>query len=172
VQSPSPDGGKLLYWNDGQYVSSDLATGESRVITQGVPTTFVDTEDDHNVENPPIAPVGWSKDGQSVLLSDNWDIWKVPVKGGQATNLTLVGRKDSVRFYQRLRFDPKEKGIDLAKPIYVATYGEWTKKEGLVRIDPGKIGATTLLWDDAKFGVARAKDAYWSVIRAQAQAAE
>ena len=48
-------------------------------ITEGLPTSFVDTEDDHNVDQPPTRPIGWAKDGTSVLLSDNWDIWQVPV---------------------------------------------------------------------------------------------
>ena len=50
-------------------------------------------------------------------------------------------------------------GIDLSQPMYFATYGEWTKKEGLAKVDPSKPGAQRLVWDDAKFTFQKAKDA-------------
>ena len=162
---PSPDGRQLLYWGkDGHYWVADLATGEKRNITKDVATSFVDTEDDHNNLYPPAinpmqAGLGWSNDGSTVLLFDNWDIWKVPVKGGAAVNLTVDGKRNQIRYQRRYSYDPDEKGIDLSKPLYVAMYGEWTKKEGLARIDPGKAGATTLVFDDAKYGFSRADKA-------------
>ncbi len=74
----------------------DLATGDTVNITRNVPASFVDTEDDHNNLYPPaIAPRGWSRDGSAVLLYDNWDTWKVPVKpGALAVNLTGDGKKN------------------------------------------------------------------------------
>ena len=54
-----------------------------------------------------------------MLLSDGWDIWKVPVEGGAAVNLTVNGKKDKIRYRARFRLDPEEKGIDLTAPVYV-----------------------------------------------------
>ena len=165
ISTPSPDGKEVLYWGpDGHYHVLDLATGASRNITKGVPTSFVDVEDDHNNLFPPaIFPqffaLGWTRDNANVLLSDGWDVWKVPVKGGAAVNLTVDGRKNQVRYQRRYVFDPREKGIDLTKPMYFATYGEWTKKEGIARVDPGKAGATSLFFDDARYNYLKARDA-------------
>ena len=162
---PSPDGKQMLYWGeDGHYYVIDLATGDKRNITKDVPTSFVDVEDDHNNLFPPaIFPqffaLGWSKDNANVLLSDNWDVWKVPVKGGAAINLTGDGKANQVRYQRRYVFDPRERGIDLTKPLYFATYGEWTKKEGLARVEPGKAGAKSFFFDDARYNYFRAKDA-------------
>jgi dipeptidyl aminopeptidase/acylaminoacyl peptidase len=95
-----------------------------------------------------------------------------------AVNLTGDGKKNQVR-YQRLydfsragaaggggaggggRFGGAgdAAGIDLTKPLYVATYGEWTKKEGLSRVDPGKAGATPLFFEDARYNITKARDA-------------
>jgi dipeptidyl aminopeptidase/acylaminoacyl peptidase len=156
----SPDGTHFLYYNDGNFFTYDMAAGQSYNITQGVPTTFYNAEDDHNIVKPPQFPLGWTKDGASVLLSDGWDVWNVPVHGGQATNLTVNGKKEGIRYRQRFRLDPDEKGIDLSKPVYLGSYGEWTKKAGIVRIDNGKPGANVLLWDDASFGsLIKAKNA-------------
>jgi dipeptidyl aminopeptidase/acylaminoacyl peptidase len=155
----SPDGTHFLYYDDGNFFTYDLASGQSYNITQGVPAVFYNTEDDHNVVKPAQFPIGWSKNGVSVLLSDGWDIWNVPVHGGQATNLTVNGKKEGIR-YQRYRLDPDEKGIDLSKPVYLGSYGEWTKKAGIARIDNGKPGATVLAWDDAAYNsLIKAKNA-------------
>jgi dipeptidyl aminopeptidase/acylaminoacyl peptidase len=155
----SPDGTRLLYWFDGNYHVADLTNGTSRNITAGAPVSFVNTEDDHNVDRPPSPVVGWSKDGESVLLSDNWDIWRVPVRGGTAINLTSRGRAEGLRFQRRITFDPRERGIDLTRPVWLAVYGERTKKSGIARLEPGKPGSTIVLLEDAQFFASRARDA-------------
>ncbi|MGZ5497186.1 MAG: alpha/beta hydrolase family protein, partial [Candidatus Aminicenantales bacterium] len=113
----------------------------------------------HNVVKPPDYPVGSTKDGLHVLLSDGWDIWSVPVSGaGRAVNLTANGAKDKLR-YRRLRIDPEEKAVDLEEAQYFSVYGEWTKKAGIARLEKGK-GPAMLLWDDAGFGgLAKARKA-------------
>jgi len=150
---PSPDGTRLLYYRDGHFHVHDMASGLNANITQGVPASFINTEDDHNVVDPPVNPVGWVKGGGSVLLSDGWDIWAVPVAPkSKAVNLTANGRADGIRYRRRFSLDHEEKGIDLSGPVYIGTYGEWTKKAGIARIDKGKPGAAPLLWEDASFG--------------------
>ena len=176
----SPDGRKVLYWGkDGHYWVLDLATGDTVNITRGVPTSFVNTEDDHNNLYPPsVQPRGWAKDNSSVLLYDNWDVWQVPVNpaSARAVNLTGDGRRTQVRYNRTYTFDATAGGgggggggggrfggpggaIDLSKPLYFGTYGEWTKKEGLSRVDPGKPGAQRLVFDTARLNVIKARDA-------------
>ncbi len=183
LQVPSPDGRQLLFWGENaQYWVLDLASGEKRDITTGVPTVFADTSDDHNnLVTPPRFPVGWAKDGAAVLLSDGFDVWKVPVKpgAGSAVNLTVNGAKDQTRYQRLYNFETtvagggrggrgggggrggagQQDGIDLSKPLYFATYGEWTKKEGLAKVLPGKAGAQTLVSADAKLAFQKAKEA-------------
>jgi dipeptidyl aminopeptidase/acylaminoacyl peptidase len=149
----SPDGTHLAYYDDGHFFTYELATGKTYKITEGVPATFADTEDDHNiVPKPPTRIVGWAKDGSFLWLSDNWDLWQVPVHGGSAINLTQDGRKDAIRYQGRIVLDPDERGIDPTQPQYVALQGEWTKKAGFGRLEPGKPGVRRLVWDDAEFG--------------------
>ena len=50
---------------------------------------------------PPTQVFGWSKDGNAVLISDGFDVWKVPTNGGTATNLTVDGKSKGIK-YQRL----------------------------------------------------------------------
>ena len=177
---PSPSGGQMLFWGaDAQWHVMNVATGDDKIISKGVPTVFADTSDDHNnLVTPPDAPLGWAKDGSAVLLSDGYDVWKVPTNGsGVAVNLTVDGKKNQIH-YQRLysfesgngaaaggrggrggRGGAATTGIDLSQPLYFATYGEWTKKEGIAKVDPNKPGAQSIVFDDAKYSFQKAKDA-------------
>ncbi|HUA87734.1 MAG TPA: prolyl oligopeptidase family serine peptidase [Bryobacteraceae bacterium] len=151
VQSTSPDGTHVLYYEDGAFYTFDMRTGDSYNITKDVPAVFYNTEDDHNVVKPPERPIGWSKDSMAVLLSDGWDIWAVPVHGGTGTNLTGNGKADKIRYRVRYRLDPDEKGIDLSEPLYIGAYGEWTKKGGIGVVEPGTHGIHMLCWEDAHY---------------------
>jgi dipeptidyl aminopeptidase/acylaminoacyl peptidase len=159
----SPDATHILYYEDGNFFTWDLATGESHDLTKGLPVSFVDSEDDHNVVKPPTRTFGWSKDSAYVLLSDDWDVWRVPANGGPAVNLTN-GRKDKIRYNFIYRLDPDDKGFDLSKPLYIRSYGEWTKKGGLAVLDPGATSVRSLHYDDAAYmNLIKAKhaDAYF-----------
>ena len=151
VMGPSPDGTRLLYYDDGVFFSYNMESGKSTELTKQLSATFWDTEDNHNVVKPPRPSFGWTADSRAALLSDGWDIWKVPVDGGQAVNLTVNGKKDQLRYRRPFRLDPEEKGIDMSKPVYLGVYGEWTKKDGIGLIEPGTSGVRMLQWDDAEF---------------------
>jgi len=148
----SPDGTKWAYYENRHVFVEDLGTGVVQDITPPtLPFSVVNTEDDHNVVDPPRGSLGWTSDSSAMLLTDGWDVWKVPVDGGTAVNLTVNGKKDSIRYRTRVRVDPDEKGADLSRPQYFSAMAEWTKKQGYVLLEPGKTGVTPLLWDDAAF---------------------
>jgi dipeptidyl aminopeptidase/acylaminoacyl peptidase len=166
----SPDNSKYAYYDTGDWKVYDFTTGATKTVTANVPAKFWDTEDDHNQVKPPIPGglLGFSRDGAHIVVRDNWDLWRLPVSSGAALNLTGNGQRDQVRYQNRLVFDARNSraGIDLAAPMYVETYGEWTKKEGLARVDAMKGGATMISLEDAKVDYRRARDAnVWAYTR-------
>ncbi len=165
---PSPDDRHFYFYNDGHFFSYEFATGKTYNMTEKAGTSFVNVEDDHNIVKPPIRPIGWAKSGKSVLLYDGWDVWNVDVHGGKSANLTVNGKKDGIRYRSRFRLDPEEKGIDLAGSVYFGAYGEFTKMNGIARVDKGKPGAKSLLWSDEFYtSLQKAKDADVFVYAAQ-----
>ena len=149
----SPDGDHYLYYRDGNFHTYALDSGEHRNITADVPTSFINTEDDHNVVDPPVYPRGWTEDGQDALLYDNWDVWRVAVDGSDFTNLTVNGKEEGIRYRSFTQFDPEnEPGLDLSEPVYFRPYGEWTKKGGLALMTDGEPGPEMLVWEDASYG--------------------
>ena len=149
----SPDGSKYLFYENTHFHVFDAESGTTRNVTMGLPTSFIDIEDDHNVENPPTSPMGWTSDNSNVLISDGWDIWKVPVAAGQpAVNLTVNGKKDKVRYRQRVVTDPQERGADLTKRQVFNVFAEMTKKSGYGVLEPGTTGLKMLIFEDAQVG--------------------
>jgi dipeptidyl aminopeptidase/acylaminoacyl peptidase len=155
---PSPDGGKLLYFRDAHYHVYDFAVGRHTPVTTSAPVSFVDEEDDHNVQDPPVGPLGWTSDSRALLLSDGWDVWRVSAEGREHVNLTKDGRTAEIRYGRPLRFDRVQEGWDLSGPLYLEAFGERTKKHGIVRLTSRGEKADRLVWDDAWFTVRRARD--------------
>jgi dipeptidyl aminopeptidase/acylaminoacyl peptidase len=141
--------------------SSTTRTATTTATSSPPAASFIDTEDDHNVVDPPVRPRGWSEDGRYVLLSDNWDVWRVAVQGDAGTNLTGNGKTDQIRYQALIQFDPDDKpGYDLSKPLYFRTYGEWTKKSGYSLMTRGRPGLEVLAWEDRSYGaLTKAEDA-------------
>src|SRR5690606_29557153 len=95
--SPSPDGKKIVYGYDGNYYVYDLTTQKEQDITSKVPTSFINTEDDHNVTKPLTPVIGWSSDSKYILIRDLWDIWQVNADGSGGINLTQNGAADKLK---------------------------------------------------------------------------
>jgi fermentation-respiration switch protein FrsA (DUF1100 family) len=163
---PSTDGKKLLYGKDGHFYVYNILAKTHTNISQSLPVSFVNVEDDHNVDKPMISPWGWSSDSRYILLNDGYDIWQVAFPSKESPiNLTQNGRSENIRYQYRFMLDPEEKGIDLSKTIYIRLYGEKTKKSGIATLTPAKkggliAGMKSLLWEDAAImGLAKAEKA-------------
>lgn len=142
------DGRHYLHYEDGHFISVEMATGKRHNLTANLNTSFVNVEDDHNLIKPPVTPFGWSSDSRFVLLSDGWDIWKLAADGSKTVQLTNDGKRDQIRYQRRMILDPNERGIDLTKPQYFSAYGEWTKKAGFLRLDAN---AKRLAYEDVSY---------------------
>lgn len=155
VSSTSPTGTHFLYYEDGHFFAFDMAAMKSVNLTKSITgTSFIDDEDDHNMNKPPHQSMGWSRDGSTVVLSDGWDLWAVKVDGSGGKNLTGNGKKDHIRYQGITQYEPEPKpGYDFAKPLYVTMLGEFTKKGGIGRIEPNTTGVKQLLWGDYSYGL-------------------
>jgi dienelactone hydrolase len=143
----SPGGRYVLYAQDGHYYAYDVAQRTHTNITQAIATHFVDVKDDHPVpEKPPFGVGGWTPDDRSVLLYDEFDVWEISPDGSNATNLTN-GTADQVR-HRIVRLDSEERTVDPSRPVYVALYGEKTKKYGYGTMQRGR-PAERQVWLDA-----------------------
>jgi dienelactone hydrolase len=165
----SPGGRYLLYVQDDHYWTVNVATRAVVNITPSVQTTFVDRESDFTIkQKPAFGFAGWTKNDESVILYDKFDLWKVEPDGSKATRLT-DGAAGQVR-HRYVRLNPDEEWIDTDKPIYLSIFSIWTKKSGYALLRPGTNGATSdehLVWLDKsvqRLAKAKNSDAYSYVI--------
>ncbi len=150
----SPDSRWYVFWQDQQVMAHELESGRALNLTEvagGV--DFENKEFDRPVEKSTYGVGGWSADGDVVFLNHKFDIWQVPLNGGEAVNLTGgVGARDQVRF-RIMDLNPEDDGVDTSEPLFLSAYGEWTKKSGYFRARPGR-DPQELLFEDAMLGTA------------------
>ena len=142
----SPTGHYAMYQEGGNWWSVDLSTGARSNLTGKIKSVFVNMEDDHPVhERRPYGVGGWTTGDRSVILYDRYDLWQVAPDGSNPVRLTR-GREDST-VYRIEWLDTESRTIDPAKPLMLATTGDWNKKSGYARLTIGQ-PAQRLLWVD------------------------
>ena len=112
----SPGGRYLIYLQDDQYWTVDVATHATVNITKSLGTSFVNRESDFTVKQKPAFGIaGWTKDDAAVILYDKFDLWQVSPDGSRGTRLT-DGAKNEVR-HRYVALNPDEDAIDLHQPV-------------------------------------------------------
>lgn len=154
----SSAGKYLLYLEDDHYYTYNLETGAHTNITEDIPTSFVNLEDDHTVEQkPPFRSAGWTQNDRTILLYDKYDIWEVRPDGTRPEKLTS-GSDDKI-IYRYLRLDREEEFIDLSEPVYLSMRGEWTKKYGFAVKRRAREPETLLFMDASVSRLVKAEEA-------------
>jgi hypothetical protein len=111
----SPDGAKYLFYENQHFYVFDAETGTERNITLGMQTSFVDTEDDHPVVDPRRARWDGRPTTRTCCLRQLGHLEGARSAGQQPVNLTVNGKKDKIRYQNRVRTDLQERGADMSK---------------------------------------------------------
>ncbi|MDC0160166.1 prolyl oligopeptidase family serine peptidase [Gemmatimonadales bacterium] len=150
--TPSPDGRYIIWFSGEHWYAHDLDGGETTNITERVGTVFVDLDVTPTREQmPSFGIAGWMEDGRSVLLNDEWDLWRVRLDGLGGEAITF-GASESVRYRLASRdLDGDDDGIGSDEKIYYSVYSEWTKKSGFAAAEAGN-EPELLVWEDKNFG--------------------
>ncbi len=166
--------GRWVLWFEGEHwYSRDLETGRTHNLTEGVPSTFANLDVTPTREQmPSFGTGGWLEDDEAVLLYDEWDVWEIRPDGSGARKLT-DGADDQIRYrVVPMDLDGDDDGYGSDEDIYYSVYGEWTKKAGYARAEPGD-EPEMLIWDDKSMGgffgrLQKAEDAVVFVFRQEA----
>ncbi len=118
--TPSPDGRHIAYLKDDDYWIYDVRNDTHTNVTDGIPTSFVDVDDDHpSPVVPPYGIAGWLEGRDTLLVYDKWDVWSIPVNGSDPTRLTRGAEQE--RRHRYVRLDPEEDWIDPDQAMYLST---------------------------------------------------
>jgi dipeptidyl aminopeptidase/acylaminoacyl peptidase len=151
----SPNGRYLLWLKDDQYHAYDVQDGTTATLTDDLPVPVVDRDDDHTVEQkPPFGVAGWTDNDGSVLVYDEYDVWRIAPDGSGAERLTN-GRPDSVqhRYVDLTDEKPGEPDvIPTDTPVYWNLYDEWTEEHGYARSAELSASPERLAWKPKSVG--------------------
>lgn len=137
--SYSPNGRFLVYFDcgKGNYYSYDLITNTANALTKDLPVTFFDENGGHYKPIRSASPVlGWSYDGKSLLICDNYDIWMIdPSQKNKPINITNgYGLKNKIKFRLltngefSIIYYPKDK-------LYLSGFNVKTKDNGFFKVN-------------------------------------
>lgn len=127
--SISPDGAYVIYFRADDWWSYSVENDEHTNLTEDIDARFNNFTAIYGREEDRAFGTGqWVDGDNSVLLYDQFDVYKVDADGGGVERLTF-GTADSVRFRQ-LRVDWDNETLAADGPIYFSAYGDETKDSG------------------------------------------
>jgi len=131
----SPSGRYLLSFNGKDWETISAPDGKTVNLTASLPAKFWNEETDTPSTPTAYGLAGWTKDGQSVLLYDHYDIWRISPDGTGAKNITAgYGRSHDLRLrYVRTTDDPRERWIDGSGPVLLQAENLKTRESGFFR---------------------------------------
>ena len=137
----SPSGRYLLSFDGKDWETISVPDGKTVNLTASLPVKFWNEETDTPSTPGAYGTAGWTKDGQSVLLYDKYDVWRVSPDGSGAKNITAgYGRQHDLRLrYIRTEAEnPRERWIDGSKPVMLQAENLKTWESGFFRASPGR----------------------------------
>ncbi len=125
--------GKYVFWyslSDTAWFSYAINSKQTHALTQKIPVSFADEEDDHPDYPSAYGRLGWLEDDQRLLLYDRYDIWSIdPENKNAAINLTKIGRSQKIVF-RYIKLDPEELYIKTDATLLLSAFNEMTKTWG------------------------------------------
>jgi dipeptidyl aminopeptidase/acylaminoacyl peptidase len=160
--------GQRAAWFDGtDWWVADVANGAKTNVTARVRAAqkadFVDRDDDHpsDVRSPWASP-SWSKDGKTMFVNTEYDVWALAPDGSGGTRLTN-GARDGLQ-YRLVSFggfaaSAADRAVDRSKPVWLALYGKRTKQSGYAQLMPNGAVNRVLLENAQVSGLQKADSA-------------
>jgi len=141
----SPAGRYVMWFADKQYKVYDVATGETRVISEGIKYPLWDERDDHPMIPQPYGRAAWTEKDGAVLVYDRYDIWRLDPTGKNApVNVTDgYGRKNDLRFRYH-KTDPDFRALKPGEEMLLDVFSYTDKRNGFATVRPESKSAPTM----------------------------
>ncbi|WP_236059495.1 S9 family peptidase [Chitinophaga rhizophila] len=133
VSRISPAGRYITWYNlqQKQWYAYETATGTTRNITEKIPVSLSEEDDDHPDMPAPYGIAAWLEDDKAVYIYDRYDIWQVDPSGKSAPQLLTAGygREQKLRF-RYVKLDKEARFINAGEQMLLETFNETTKENG------------------------------------------
>jgi dipeptidyl aminopeptidase/acylaminoacyl peptidase len=146
----SPNGKSVAYFRENVWKVYNFADKTHITMPSTVPLAY---EADYSAPRSPYGFAGWTVDGNSLVLYDQFDLWLFSIDGKESKRLTR-GREEGIIFRvadidnARPIYEPwlveKGKEIDVASAILLEVHSEDNDKNGYAVLSPnGKLNLKT-----------------------------
>lgn len=147
----SHDNRWIAYYADKQWFALDSRNGSVFPLSAALPYPVHDERHDMPEMPGAYGTSGWTRDGQSLLIYDRYDLWQVFPDGRPPRNLTGgYGRQHRTELrLQSLEANEPEterRGIDLNGPLVFRAEDELTRDTGFLRFAQSGAQPERLLW--------------------------
>jgi len=150
----SPSGRFAVFYDGKDWNTVTLTNGAVINVTKKIPgATFTNEDHDSPSASPSYGIAGWSSDEYFVLLYDKYDIWEVSTQGSGYRNLTYQVGRDANAQFRYVKLDPKEKGIDVNKPMLLRFETFHDRATGFATLDPRGKGPVVLFGGLGQLGM-------------------
>ncbi|MDR3698529.1 MAG: prolyl oligopeptidase family serine peptidase [Candidatus Sulfopaludibacter sp.] len=131
----SPSGRYLLTFDGKDWNTISVPDGKTVNLTAKLPVKFWNEETDMPSTPGAYGQANWTRDGKSILLSDEYDLWRMAPDGSGAKNITAgYGRAHNLRFrVVRTDTDTRDRWIDESKPLLLQAENLKTWESGFFR---------------------------------------
>ncbi len=153
----SPDAKYVVYFNEGNWFSHDVASNRLVNLTETVTRTGVrfDRETHDSPSTPPAWGVaGWTTGDRRMLVNDRYDVWEVDPTGREAPRVLTdsMGRRGNLVF-RVVNLDREERALDPSQPLLLSAAHEFTKAAGFWTDRVGGNGAPQqIVMADVNYG--------------------
>ena len=127
---------KYVAWYDlqsSQWMVYETRTGLTRSLTGNLRVNFFNEEDDHPMLKDAYGAVDWTEGERDLLVYDRFDLWRIPLSGGKAINLTRgEGRNNNCVYrYIETRDEDAPCYIEGSKRLLLSVFDKTSKKNGI-----------------------------------------
>ncbi|ACB76179.1 S9 family peptidase [Opitutus terrae] len=144
----------LAFFHEKQWHVIDAQSGTIRPLSANIPFALYDELVDVPEPAGSCGTAGWTRDGESLLIYDRYDVWQVFPDGRPARNLTRgFGRANRIqlRVQNTEASEPGDdkRGIDASRPLILRGESEVTRSSGFFRTSfAANVAPEQLLWRD------------------------
>lgn len=153
---------KFVAWYEKKnFHAYEIATGKSVCLTENMPVSIWNEDDDHPMDPEAWGIAGWGEDDSAFLVYDKYDIWSLDPKGEKAPVCLTAGegRKRNLKF-RYLRTDREKRNFKPGDELLLDVFDYTDKYNGLATLKYGKAQAPAVgvLDGHAYTQVRKAKD--------------
>ena len=128
----SPADKFVAWFDDRKYYAYEIATGETRCVSQGIDFPLWNEDQDIPMMRLPYGIAGWTEDDKEMLVYDRHDIWSLDPTGKRKPYCLTAGegRKTDRRF-KYIKTDDEQRFIKPGQEMTLDVFDYADKRNGL-----------------------------------------